>query len=299
LDGSRGQIDLHIHTGYSEGAFGSPHDAVRKAAQLGLRAVALTEHDNIDSLPEAREAAKRYGVELVPGVEVTTHYRHRALSYHLLGYYFDPEDESLLKLIKRIREAQQHNLARVISTLGGKGSAVSWEALEACTAQLYPDIPGRLPDWYVLERLLVDAGAAENREEASDMRLAALKEAGKIRGYPEQERVFDTIKQAGGLVIMAHPEGFIRDHATPKKLLGDLLAEGLDGVEAYTPKHDGETRRFYGDLAEELDCVVTGGSDCHDVTRPARRCALGRARVPYRVLRRMRRRLRMKFGKWR
>jgi predicted metal-dependent phosphoesterase TrpH len=292
-----GFIDLHIHSACSDGGFGRPYDALRKAAQLGLRAVSLTEHDSIDSIPEAADAARRFGVEYITGVEITAHNRRRALSYHLLSYMFDPEHPAVQTLMGRVRRALQYNLKRVLVALEARGQPVTWDQLVEKTAQIYPYLPGREPDWHVLNEMFVDLGYAPDLDAADLLRVAAFKEAGKIVAYPDQSLVFETFKKAGGLLFMAHPQAFIRNHFAPAMLLAELVADGLDGVEAYSPKHDKTTERFYRRLARHVGCIVSGGGDCHDVTRPLKEINMGRRRVPYLVLERMRHRYRVKYGK--
>lgn len=293
---SEGLIDLHVHTDFSEGGFGRPEEAVRKAAQLGLRAISLTEHDNLGSIPAAAEAAAKFGIEYVTGVEITTHNRRRAFCYHLLAYMFDPEHPALVRLMEKIRRAIEHNIRRTLEVYERDGIGISWPLLQEATARLYPDLPGRAPDWHVLNLTMVERGAAPSIEAADSLRIEAFKRAGRIVGYPEQELVLETVKKAGGLAFMAHPQGFIRNHFAPETILAELIADGLDGVEAYSPKHDKETERFYRALAKKVGCVVSGGSDCHDVRRPIAELPLGRRRVPYLVLRRMVARHAMKYG---
>ena len=294
-----GFVDLHIHTGFSDGAHGTPANVAKRAKHLGLRAVAITEHDNLDSYPFSYKAFKEVGIPLIPGIEITTHNPKRAISYHILAYMFDPNNEALHSFLTESRQVFQHNLRQTLVGLNAMGYNTEWEELVDATLTKYSYLPkpeAHLPDIYVLSELMVKKEYAPSTPIADQIRREALRLARNVHQYPTQEVVFEAVKNAGGLVVLAHPQGFIQEHFAAEHLLKELVAEGLDGVEIHTPKHPPERRQYYSRLVDSVGCIGTGGSDCHDTRPNISICSLGRAQVPYKVIPAMIKRHRLKYG---
>ncbi|HOX39346.1 MAG TPA: PHP domain-containing protein [Candidatus Brocadiia bacterium] len=292
-------IDLHIHTGYSDGAHGRPEDVAMRARKMGFKAIAITEHDHFESYPYSYKACKEAGVNLIPGVEITTNNPKRAISYHVLAYLFDPNNEKLIRFLRDAQEVFQHNLRQTLIGLKAMGYPVAWTELEDATREKYsyleePEL--HKPDIYVLSEHMVRKGYAPSTPIADQIRREALKLAHNVLNYAQQQDVFDAVKGAGGLLILAHPQGYIQEHFASEHLLRELVAEGLDGVEIFTPKHPSDRRNFYLQLIERVGCIGTGGSDCHDSRPGIPVCTLGRAQVPARLVRGLLTRHRLKYG---
>ncbi len=117
-------IDLHVHTNISDGSF-SPEEVVRMAAEKGITALAVTDHDTIAGIDRARTEAAALGVEFVAGVEVSTQWDHGIL--HMLGYFIDPNNPELLTALDYLKNGRQERIPKIISKLNGCGVRVSAE----------------------------------------------------------------------------------------------------------------------------------------------------------------------------
>ncbi len=245
--------DLHIHSCASDGTF-TPTEIVERAHNFGLSGIALTDHDTVDGVEEALEAARAKGIDLAPALEISTHYLDGRM--HILGYYIDIDNAALGDLLKKQVDARVY---RVVETC-----KVITEMGYPCT---YDDI-ARIANGGALGRphiadFLINAGLVSNIFEAFSRYLAAGKPAYIPKWAPSPQEAIDTIKGAGGLAIAAHPgvtEGMMVK-------LPELLQWGIDGLEVYYPRHSQRDQQTLVEFANDNDLIMTGGSDCHGFRR--------------------------------
>ncbi len=261
-------IDLHAHTTASDGTF-SPRELVQHAKQLGLRAVAVSDHDTIFGWREALDAGKESGVEVVPAIELSVSDDNG--KFHLLGFFPTRTDLSGTELGAQIielqRERDERN-TRIYENLEHIGVPVDPQRVRAIAgggAQI-----GR-PH---IARALIELGHATSVQEAFDLYLDANSPAysGK-KGLPPSHAV-QLIHDAGGVAIWAHPtrspseRAEVLDFSRGEELLHLWLDWGLDGLEifygAYSPEEAAWTRA----MTEKYDLLGTGGSDFHGATKP-------------------------------
>lgn len=261
-------FDLHVHTTASDGTW-TPAEVVREAALRGLAGVGITDHDTVAGIPEARAEAARMGIAVVPGVELGA--EHRGEEVHVLGYFVDPLHPALQDTLNRLQAGRRMRMEGMLARLAQVGIPVSARRLEELAAG---GVPGRAH----VARLLVEAGHVGSVEEAFTRYL----EPGRP-GYVARERLSPpqavrVIREAGGCAVLAHP-GLLGDDA----FIPELVAAGLNGIEAYYPEHDPRAVEKYEHLARKLGLIVTGGSDCHGPGSgyPVR---LGKVAVPARVV---------------
>ncbi|ARU62549.1 hypothetical protein CBW65_17455 [Tumebacillus avium] len=259
--------DLHAHTTASDGTY-TPRQLVELAKQNGLRAVAVTDHDTTDGLAEARAAGKELGVDVVPGIELSTTFEGREV--HVLGYFYDPDHEELRDLTARMRADRLNRLDKMIGRLQDAGVAITQDEVleEAQGAVGRPHIA----------RVLMRKGYVSNIPEAFDKYLGS----GKI-GYVERLKVtpgdaVQLILRAGGVPVVAHPGLIGKDY-----LFDTLVPLGLVGLEVFHPDHPLEKRAHYEQLAKQHGLLATGGSDFHG-GGAEHRGALGSVHVPYSVV---------------
>lgn len=266
-------IDLHTHSTASDGSL-TPSQLAAAAREAGLAAVALTDHDSIAGLAEFLSAASPHGPELVPGVEISLQ-RPGGGSLHVLGLWVDPRDPDLqqgLAWLQRVRAQRNPKIAERLNRLG---IAVSMDEVADLAGGGQVGRPH-------FAQLLVDKGVVADRQEAFG---SYLKPGGPA--YVDKER-FDPaaglalLRGAGGLPVLAHP-GLLELHpAALAELVGELQAQGLEGIEAYYSEHDPAGERRLIGLAARLDLAVSGGSDFHGASKPDIRLGtgLGAMRVP-------------------
>ena len=276
-------IDLHTHSAASDGTL-SPAALAAQAAAAGLAAVALTDHDTVEGLPEFLSAAREGGPELVPGVEISAE-RPGGGPMHLVGLWIDPGHPGLNRGLAWAQEARTQRNPRIAAKLQGLGLDITLEEVAALAS-------GQVGRPHFAQ-VLVNKGLVSNMAEAFNRYLK--KDA---PGYVAKERLsppraLELIRQAGGLPILAHPGLLEMGSAVLEKLLRELKEQGLAGLEAYYAEHDpAQERRMLG-LAARLDLAVSGGSDFHGSSKPDIRLGvgLGTLRVPASLLAGLKQRL--------
>lgn len=268
-------FDLHTHTVHSDGTC-TPAEVAALAAAAGLRGVALTDHDNLDGWADMAEACAALDLVFVPGVELSAELDGR--SVHLLGYWVDPGDAALRAECERLRGERERRARLMVARLVERGVPVTWEEV----AGIADGAPVGRPH---LATALVRHGAAGDLDEAFRRWLA---EDGAIH---EPKRAMDPaaavrlVVGAGGAVVLAHPGLTFRDVDTARDLVATLARNGLRGLEADHPAHDGESSAAWSRLADELDLVVTGASDFHGDRKAFR---IGQRTTPSGVVDRLR-----------
>ena len=240
-------IDLHTHSAVSDGT-DTPAGLVALAAASGLSVVALTDHDTFDGLDEARAAGERYGVEVVPGMELSCSRQHQ--SVHLLAYGADPANADLAAEMALVRDGRTGRLRPVLP--------VSEEEVLAFVGSS-PSV-GR-PH---IADALGAAGHVKDRTEAFDRFLADGGPAHVGRYAIDIGRGIDLVHGAGGVAVIAHPWGRGRERLLPAEVLADLVADhGLDGIEVDHQDHGADARAGLRELAGRLGVLATGSSDYH------------------------------------
>lgn len=244
-------IDLHLHTTASDGRLG-PAELVRRAAAAGVRVLAVTDHDTTDGIDEATAEAVRRAVIVVPGIEITAVEDGRDV--HMLGYFFDTQDQSLGEFLAAQRAVRISRIADIARRLEQLGLPVDIQPLLDEARTHHNRSIGRP----VLARAMVAAGHVPTTRDAFDMWLGQGRPAFVERVGPTPEAVIGTLHRAGGIASLAHP-GRTRIDAR----IAPLRDAGLDAIEAYHSDHDVQTAQGYVAIARQLDLLVTGGSDFH------------------------------------
>ncbi|AMV40339.1 PHP domain-containing protein [Planctomyces sp. SH-PL62] len=269
---NRRDADLHIHTTHSDGAC-SPREVVVAAAQVGLAALAITDHDTVSALPPARDEAARLGVELVPGVELTCEYQGREV--HLLGYFFHDHPD-LLAAVDRLRTERVGRFAEMADKLNELDLIVDLTAVRRCFPRA---VLGRRH----LAEYLFRTKQTETVREAFDLYLADGRPACVEKARLDAFEAIALVRRAGGVVSWAHPPYNLKFDS-----LRTLAEAGLGAVETAGPGVQNRVGRRFRDWAELLDLVPTAGSDFHAPDRPGRR--VGATTTPDADLERLRRR---------
>lgn len=246
-------IDLHTHSDESDGTF-APSEVVRRAAELGLEVVALTDHDTTAGLDEASEAAREVGVELVPGVEFSA--EHEATSIHVLCYWMDPSNEELQTELQRLRDDRFRRGEMMIEKLQALGFDISFERVRAIAGG------GNIVRPHVAQAM-VEAGIVADEREAFDRYIADGGPAHVAKHALDPLDSVDLIGRAGGVCVLAHPGMWGAQSSVPESLIVAMAERGMTGLEVDHTDHTPEQRATYRAMAERLGLVATGGSDCH------------------------------------
>ncbi len=260
----RPTFDLQSHSRHSDGAL-APHEVVAAAAQAGVELLALSDHDSVDGVPEARSAAMDAGIRLVSAVEISAIDRGQS-DLHILGYLVDDRDPVLLSRLEGYRaqrEGRAHAMAQALRELGFE---LDQEALDIRAAQGKSIGRPHLAQAVVSHPANAQRLAAEQREEATAFLVAYLIEdrpAFRPREGPSVPDAIDAIHGAGGVAVWAHPFWDIPDAAAVLETVDRFRSFGIDGVECFYPTHGPEQAALLDDRCAELGLLTTGSSDYH------------------------------------
>ncbi len=248
------RLDLHIHSTASDGSC-TPVEVVERAARGGLDVIALADHDTTAGVAVAQAAAATHSIEVIPAVEVSS--SHELGEIHILGYFVDPEAETLLTHARRGREQREGRMRGMLERLSLQGVTIRYADVAA-----HMEGEDTAPSRPHLARALVDAGYVASVPDAFSRLIGDEHPAFLPTSISSPREAVETIRAAGGLAIWAHPDN---RHLAP--LLDMLIEAGLAGLEAYRPgTPPGRVERFER-LAERRGLVLTGGSDWHGPTR--------------------------------
>ena len=247
------EIDLHVHTTDSDDTC-TPREAVKRAARLGLRAIAITDHDTISGHAEALSAGMDYGVEIVQGIEVST--KH-GVSVHILGYYL----ENLVPLLSGIVNDRDRRNEKIAVLMASDGLPVSYAEMK----KRFGEVIGR-PHF---GRILVELGLAGNVSDALDRYLSRDKRYFVPRRTVDIDSAVEAIVRSGGVPVLAHPFQYKMNDAQLRELIERCMAHGLRGMECRYSGYNAEQVKYLENLAEEYSLLKTGGSDFHGGNKPS------------------------------
>jgi predicted metal-dependent phosphoesterase TrpH len=252
------RIDLHLHTTHSDGSQ-TPAEVVTLAHEAGVSALAITDHDITTGLPEAMATGQALGIEIIPGIEISS--RHGESELHVLGYFLKWEDAQLNERLTALRESRHRRNPKIVALLQAAGIDITYDEVRAVAGS---DSVGR-PH---IARVLMDKKVVTSAKEAFDRFLAEGKPAYVPRDLPSPADAIRWIREAGGLAVLAHPTWVKTVEGTLTDLARQLKEQGLDGVEVHYSTHTPRQTREYLSLAKQLGLLVTGGSDFHGLTKP-------------------------------
>ena len=266
------KTDLHIHTLYSDGVF-SPEKIVDTALDVGLQAIALTDHDNILSYRVARDYMEKNNLvdklELIQGIEVNTLYKNYEV--HILGYLMDTENSDFQELLKVQQQARIKQTNEIISLLSKKeGIKIKFEDIKKQVAD-----GGSIGRPHIA-KAITNVGGTASVIEAYAKYIHDDSPVYVARKTVSPQDAVEVIYEAGGVPVIAHPH----DLDIAEDLIKDLMSYGLRGIEAYHRKHSPACVEYFSSMAEKLGLIVTGGSDFHAPNIMNGQIVLGKNFVP-------------------
>jgi 3',5'-nucleoside bisphosphate phosphatase len=252
-------IDLHSHTDRSDGTF-TPGELVAEAVRVGLRALAITDHDTFAGYDAAVPYAREAGLELICGIELST--RYQGASVHLLGYFpVTPPSEELRSWLQWVLDMRRDRNIRLIAKLQSLGLDITLEEVE----KLGRTLTAR-PHF---AQVLVKKGYVKDLQHAFDLYLDESAQGFVQRREVPMDEALERILGSGGVPSLAHPVRIAKNNW--EKLAGyvdDLAGQGMRAIEVYHSDHSPENVSYYASLAERFSLGMTGGSDFHGANKP-------------------------------
>lgn len=269
-------IDLHVHSNKSDGSL-SPTELVEMAVQKGLSAFALTDHDTVDGLDEAIEAAARYNtsltteplsgspdgkgipLEVIPGIEFSTEYKGKDI--HILGFFIEYNSPVFKKKLQSFVDSRILRNEKMCKSLAAEGIDITYE-------KLLEAFPCAVITRSHYARYLHEHGYVSSPREAFDRYIGDHAKHYIPREKITPQQAVALIKEVHGLAVLAHPVLYRMSDSALEELVALLKEAGLDGIEAiYSTYTTGEERQIRA-LAQKYDLLITGGSDFHGAVKP-------------------------------
>lgn len=268
------EADLHVHSTVSDGT-GAPAQLLFEAAEAGLQAIALTDHDSTAGWAEAAAAVPASGVALIPGMELST--REGYHSVHMLGYLFDPEHPALVAETSRIRESRLSRAEQIVRRIS-RDYPLTWDDVLAHSAE------GATIGRPHIADALVARGHAPDRSAAFAGILHPRSGYAEPHYAPDPITGIRLIREAGGVPVLAHPGTRGSDVVVAPGRLAQLVEAGLFGLEVDHPENKPSALPRLRELAARFGLAITGSSDYHGDGKPNR---LGEQRTAPEVVARL------------
>lgn len=274
-------IDLHVHSTVSDGTL-TPTELVDHAVEKGLSAFALTDHDTIRGIDEAKERAAWHkargnAIDVYSGVEISAAYKERDI--HILGLLVNENDEILDRILNNFLENRNRRNERMLEKFAEFGIALTME-------DLTEDAPSSVITRAHFATALMKKGLVSSVQEAFEKYVGDNGPCYIPREYMSPEQAISSIKKAGGVPVLAHPLLYNLPHDELYSLVDRLKKAGLKGIEVYYSNNRGQDEVNVKALANHFGLVATGGSDFHGSVKPHIELGTGRGnlKIPYSVL---------------
>ncbi len=256
----KGNVDLHIHTKNSDGAF-TVDQVLDVAEKRGLSTISITDHDTLSAYPYATEEGAKRGIEVITGAELSCELNGKDI--HILGYFMDPHNKELCDALEKMRDARYHRAKQIVENLNNIGVDLQFSTVLRYAQE------GAIGRPHIASALLHEELVFSFRD-AFDRYLGYTSAAYVEKMQMSPTETFDLIKGAGGVPILAHPGVTKVDELIPQ-----LVRMGLAGLEVYHSEHNSAVRRHYAGICRKHKLLFTGGSDFHCHTHRPHQVEIG------------------------
>jgi len=272
-------IDLHVHSYMSDGTC-SPKEIIELASKNKVKAIALTDHDNIDGLNEAESEALKHNVYFLKGIEISS-LDEKGRLLHILGLGIDTKNREFLKVYTKMKKAREESVKRILEILDAKGISIDINVLKM-------NCLGEYLDRFDIHKYLLQNGISNNIQYIWDKYLDPIAyESGELL---KVEDAIEIIRKAGGLSFLAHYNKRIGlmglNKIEMEEYIKNLVRLGLDGIERYYPTYGKEDNEYLDYLIDKYSLIASGGTDFHGENRPEIKLGVGNNNnfsIPYSV----------------
>lgn len=269
-------IDLHVHSNASDGSL-TPSQVADEAIAMGLKAIALTDHDTVDGIREILEYTKDKDLEVVPGIELSCNYNNRQI--HILGFYGDCENPELLAELDQLKMIRENRNKQMIELMQRDGFDITME-------KLLHGNPDSVITRAHFARVMVEEGICKDKEVAFKKYIGVGCKYYIPKTRVSCEKAMDILNKYFKVSYLAHPLIYRLGYAQIDELLVYLKGLGLDGLEAYHSSNNSYESDKLRSFALKHDLGISGGSDFHGVVKPNIQMGKGRGgmKIPMRLL---------------
>jgi predicted metal-dependent phosphoesterase TrpH len=249
------RYDLHCHSTFSDGLL-TPTEVVQRAASRGVDVLALTDHDEVAGIPEARAAAATAGITLVPASEISVSWGEDT-TLHFVALQVDPEYPPLFEGLRRIRTSRDSRARRIGDALAKAGIPGAFEgALRYVTSE-------ELISRSHFARFLVEQGVASDVKDVFKRFLVPGKPGYVAHAWATMTEALGWINESGGTAVLAHPGRYRLTPGELRRMIGEFRDAGGRGIEVMSSAHtDAQVAEFCG-IARVFGLLASAGSDYH------------------------------------
>lgn len=247
--------DLHLHSTASDGTC-PPGEVVRKFAETGFSIISITDHDSVAGIDETVSAGNELGIEVIPGIELSTIYDDKE-EIHILGYYIDWQSDKLKKTLDNFLYSRKIRAEKIIKKLNDIGVKIDKDKVFKLAGS---EFIGRLH----IARAMVKEGYVKNVSEAFTEKYIGRNGRAYVERFKMKPReAIELILELGGIPVLAHPGMYGWGECIDEKIIKEFVDNGLMGIEIFYPCHSELVRNYYLKMTQKFNLLVTGGSDYH------------------------------------
>lgn len=246
-------IDLHVHTTASDGQY-TPSEIIKYAAEKEFKAIAITDHDTLGGIEEAKIAAKLYNVNFIPGIEININTNRG--EFHLLGLGIKETSTSMRTIIENLQNNRNSRNSQMIEKMQADGMNINMEDFE----QEFPNTVIGRPH---IAQMLVKKGIVKNSQQAFDKYLAQGRKYFVQRAGTNLDEAIIAIRESGGVPVLAHPMSLYLSWGKLPDMLQNYYERGIAGLEAYHPGARKSECARLEELGKKIGYFITAASDFH------------------------------------
>lgn len=269
-------IDLHVHSNASDGSY-TPSEVADLAIAAGISAIALTDHDTIDGIPEIIKYTEDKKLTVVPGIELSCYYNNREI--HILGFYADYQNEGLIRELKELKAAREERNLKMVMLMQKDGLPVTME-------KLLHGNPDSVITRAHFARVLVEEGVCKDKDAAFKKYIGIGCKYYLPKEKVSCEKAMSILNRYSKGAFLAHPLLYHLNFNQIEELVIYLKTLGLKGIEAYHSSNNSYECDRIRSIALKHDLLISGGSDFHGAVKPNIQIGRGRGgmKIPMQLL---------------